>query len=297
MVRKFALLVALLLLSIRINAQNPEASSPLKEMIETEQAFSKTAEVKDTREAFMTFIADDGLLFRPRAVNGKKWMNEHPVPPSDKRPLLAWQPNFAATAAAGDLGFTTGPWEFKDDVKDARASGYGHFVTLWKKQSDGSWKFVVDLGISHPESGGPLTIWKVGKQAKPKAFKAVDPAKETNQLIERDRSYGNETTQSVAMSFLKYATPEVRLYLPDKLPYKDRQTAVAALPMKGVIRYQPLAGDVSRSGDLGYTHGTYEKTSATDATKIVERGNYVRIWEKQEGVWQIALDVTNPVQE
>jgi hypothetical protein len=82
-------------------------------MIETEQAFSKTAEVKDTREAFMTFIADDGLLFRPRAVNGKKWMSEHPVPPSDKRPLLAWQPNFAAVAAAGDLGFTTGPWEFK----------------------------------------------------------------------------------------------------------------------------------------------------------------------------------------
>jgi hypothetical protein len=67
--------------------------------------------------------------------------------------------------------------------------------------------------------------------------------------------------------------------------------------MKGVIRYQPIAGDVSRSGDLGYTHGTYEKISATDATKIVERGNYVRIWEKQEGAWQIALDVTNPVKE
>ena len=99
------------------------------------------------------------------------------------------------------------------------------------------------------------------------------------------------------MSFLKYAASEVRLYLPDKLPLIGRQTAVAVLPMKGVIRYQPIAGDVSRSGDLGYTHGTYEKTSATDATKIVERGNYVRIWEKQEGAWQIALDVTNPVKE
>ena len=297
MVRKFAILTAILLLPLTISAQNPQPSSAFKEMIETEQAFSKTAEVKNTREAFMTFIADDGLLFRPRAVNGKKWMSEHPVPPSERRPLLAWQPNFAAVAAAGDLGFTTGPWEFKDDIKDAKPSGYGHFVTLWKKQGDGSWRFVVDLGISHPESGGPLSIWKVVTQVQPKSFKAVDVVKATDQLIERDRSYGTETTKSVAMSFLKYAASEVRLYLPDKLPLIGRQTAVAALPMKGVIRYQPIAGDVSRSGDLGYTHGTYEKTSATDATKIVERGNYVRIWEKQEGAWQIALDVTNPVKE
>jgi ketosteroid isomerase-like protein len=281
MVRKSAILSALLLLPITINAQKPQPSSPFKEMIETEQAFSKTAELKNARDAFVMFIADDGLLFRPRAVNGKKWMSEHPVPPSDKRPLLAWQPNFAAVAAAGD----------------AKPSGYGHFVTLWKKQSDGSWRFVVDLGISHPESGGPLSIWKVGTQAPPKSFKAVDVIKATEQLIERDRSYGTETTKSVAMSFLKYAASEVRLYLPGKLPLIGRQTAVAALPMKGVIRYQPLAGDVSRSGDLGYTHGTYEKTSAMDGSKIVERGNYVRIWEKQEGGWQIALDVTNPIND
>ena len=102
----------------------------------------------------------------------------------------------------------------KDDIKDAKPSGYGHFVTLWKKQGDGSWRFVVDLGISHPESGGPLSIWKVGTQVPPKSFKAVDVVKATDQLIERDRSYGTETTKSVAMSFLKYAASEVRLYLP-----------------------------------------------------------------------------------
>ena len=64
MVRKFAILTAVLC-SLTVSAQNPQPSSPFKEMIETEQAFSKTAEVKDTREAFMTFIADNGLLFRP----------------------------------------------------------------------------------------------------------------------------------------------------------------------------------------------------------------------------------------
>ncbi|HET9479278.1 MAG TPA: hypothetical protein VFO72_08040 [Pyrinomonadaceae bacterium] len=65
-----------------------QALTPLQEMVRTEQTFSRMAAEKTTREAFMAFIADDGLLFRPGAVNGKKWMLEHPVPPSDKRPLL-----------------------------------------------------------------------------------------------------------------------------------------------------------------------------------------------------------------
>src|SRR6185436_12630587 len=96
-----------------------QAQSALQEMVKTEQAFSKMAEEKNTRDAFMAFIADDGLLFRPGAVNGKKWMIEHPVPPaqnSDKKPLLSWQPAFAGMAASGDMGFTTGPWEAKADI-------------------------------------------------------------------------------------------------------------------------------------------------------------------------------------
>src|SRR4026209_2370117 len=140
-----------------------QAQTPLQEMVQTEHAFARMAAEKNTRDAFMAFIADDGLLFRPGAVNGKKWMIEHPVPPpkdTDKKPLLAWQPKFAGMAASGDMGFTTGPWEAKEDIKDEKPQAYGHFVTVWKKQADGSWKFVVDLGISHPQSGGPQTLWQ-----------------------------------------------------------------------------------------------------------------------------------------
>jgi hypothetical protein len=58
-----------------------QAQSALQDMVQTEQAFSKMAEEQNTRDAFLAFIADDGLLFRPGAVNGKKWMLEHPAPP------------------------------------------------------------------------------------------------------------------------------------------------------------------------------------------------------------------------
>jgi len=287
-------LLSLLLLSVTAQAQ-----TPLQEMIKTEQAFSKMAEEKNTRDAFMAFIADDGVLFRPDAVNGKKWMLEHPVPPSDKRPLLAWQPAFAHMAAAGDLGFTTGPWEAKADRGDANPSGYGHFVTLWKKQPDGTWKFVVDLGINHPMSGGPQRLWQppvdIG-QKQPATVPVVDVAQARRALLDWERAYLERSSKLGLMkAFMSYASPDVRLYRNGSLPFIGRTVSADVLEsVKGTVSWTPRDGDVSRSGDLGYTHGTYEITDA--ANKVTEHGNYLRIWKNEGGVWRVVLDVANPHQ-
>ncbi|HEY2963365.1 MAG TPA: DUF4440 domain-containing protein [Pyrinomonadaceae bacterium] len=285
---KTQILVALLLLSFTVHAQ-----TPLHEMVKTEQAFSRTAAEKNTRDAFMTFIADDGLLFRPTAVNGKQWLREHPVPPSDKHPLLAWQPAFAGMAAAGDLGFTTGPWEFKEDIKDEKPSGYGHFVTLWKKQPDGSWKFVVDLGISHPMSGGPQTLWQPPEQKRPAKFKAVDVAVVRRALLARDAAYLQQNlNEGLLKAFVAHASADVRLYRVGSLPFISRTVSANALgSIRGQVTWTTAGGDVSRSGDLGYTYGTYE---VADAARVTERGSYVKIWKNEGGGWQIVLDVANP---
>ena len=287
---KYILLIVICLV-VQVYAQGQSA---LQEMVTTEQAFSKMAEEKNTRDAFLAFIADDGLLFRPGAVNGKKWMLDHPVPPSDKRPLLAWQPAFAGMSVSGDMGFTTGPWEFKADIKDEKPAGYGHFVTVWKKQADGSWRFVVDLGITHPQSGGPQTLWQPAETNKNTSFKPLDAVTARQSLLDRDRKYAAEQEkQELAKVFPGYASPEVRLYRPGNLPYIGSQAATEALAMtKGQIAWQPIGGDVSRAGDLGYTHGTYEMTDETK--KVTERGSYVRIWRKQGDVWRIVMDVANP---
>jgi len=271
-----------------------QGQSALLEMVKTEQAFSKLAEEQNVRDAFLAFIADDGLLFRPGAVNGKKWMQEHPVPPSDKNPLLAWQPAFAGMSVSGDMGFTTGPWEFKADRSDDKPAGYGDFVTVWKKQADGTWKFVVDLGISHPQSGGPQTLWQPPEATKKTAFKEVDHAVALEALLERDRNYSSaQRKQALATVYPAYAGRDVRLYRRDNLPYIGIQAATQALATtKGPIKWKPIGGDVSLAGDLGYTHGTYEVTD--DTKQVIEKGSYVRIWKKRNGMWRIVMDVANP---
>jgi ketosteroid isomerase-like protein len=279
---KFAVLLIVICFAVVANGQ-----SALQEMVKTEQAFSKMAEEQNTRDAFLAFIADDGLLFRPGAVNGKKWMLEHPAPPpGDKRPLLAWQPAYAGMAVSGDMGFTTGPWEAKADINDQNPQGYGHFVTVWKKQADGSWKFVVDLGISHPQSGGPQTLWTPAETPK-KEFKPVDVPIVRETLLERDRNYAAAVlSRGFAKSYAAYAARAVRLYRANNLPFIGRDAAIEQLSKTtGEFKWTPIGGDVSSAGDLGYTHGTYE---AGD-----ERGSYVRIWKKQNGLWRIVMDVTN----
>jgi len=283
-------IILLLLLSL---ASVVHGQSALQDMVKTEQAFSKMAAEKNARDAFMAFIADDGLLFRPGAVNGKKWMLEHPVPPSDKKPLLAWQPSLAGMSSSGDLGFTTGPWEFKNDVKDEKPAGYGHFVTVWKKQPDGSWKFVVDLGISHPVSGGPQTLWHpTDATRQPKGSIVGDPSS-LKTLLERDRILSEASQQlGSEKAFALYASPQVRLYRPESLPFIGREASVAALAkIKGQFKFETIGGDAARDADLGYTHGTYDLTGVDN--KVIEHGSYLRIWRDLGGLWFVVLQVTN----
>src|SRR5687768_7313068 len=118
------LMVCILLLVANSAAQKSDSGSVLQSLVDAERAFARASEEKGTREAFLAVIADDGILFRPAAVNGKKWLLDHPAPASPKRSSLSWQPRFADISAAGDMGYTTGPWEFREDIKDAKPVGY-----------------------------------------------------------------------------------------------------------------------------------------------------------------------------
>ena len=269
-------------------------------MVATERAFAKTSEEKGTRESFMQFIAEDGILFRPGPVVGKKWMQDHPLPASDKRPLLAWQPTFADISAAGDMGYTFGPWEFKSDIKDQKPAGYGHFATIWKKQADGEWKFAIDLGISHPDSATPVVPWQSEEvRISPSAKVAnIDVSSTRELLINRDREFSKTSAASGANeAFSTYSSESVRLFRNGHLPFVGKGSIAQALTasQQGVLTWQPTAADVSRSGDLGYTYGVYELRSTDPARKLTGKGNYMRFWKQQGGIWRVVLDVDDPL--
>ena len=261
-------------------------------MVATERAFSRMSEEKGIRESFTEFIAEDGILFRPRAVFGKKWMRENPLPASTTRPLLVWQPIFAGISRAGDLGYTTGPWQYKNDIKDAKFSAFGNFMTVWKKQPDGKWKFAVDLGISNPEPKTPARL-TYGVPASGRFTRDAAKGRSDLQNTERDFSKASAKRGSLE-AFLAYAAPDVRVLRNQKQPFIGRKAAVAAWkPLSIEWTWTTQFADVSASGDLGYSYGLYEMRDKP-TNSVTETGNYMRVWKRVNGAWKLILDLTDP---
>jgi ketosteroid isomerase-like protein len=293
------LTVLLLLFSIAllVMAQNPHPGSPIEEMVATERAFAKMSEEKGTTPSFLAFIADDGILFRPKAVKGKQWLLENPPPASDKRPWLKWEPTFAHMAGAGDMGYTFGPWEYRRDIKDAEAVAFGHFLTVWKKQPDGTWKFAVDLGISHPKPDSPVIPlhFAVGNRT-PHGSRRINIAAERAALTTQERATltAGKHYDAQAAFFISNSVRDVRVFREGKFPFVGRSEAMTVLDSRAnAWTWKVEFIDVSRSGDLAYSYGTY-KLAAMGA-KPAETGNYLRVWKKEGHLWKIAVDLANPI--
>jgi ketosteroid isomerase-like protein len=296
-------LVALAVLPALVSlglAQKANESSALESLVNTERAFARTSEEKGTREAFMAFIADDGILFRPTAVRGKQWMTEHPLPQSEKRDLLSWQPTFADVSRAGDLGYTTGPWQYKNDIHDAKPIAFGNFLTVWKKQADGPWKFAIDLGTSNPQPDQPAVQWRPAQNHRRiSPGRLINVASEASTLLARDREFSRASeTRGAQKTFLLYASSEVRVFRNGKHPFLGKKTASTVIPPPvGSWTWVPAFAEVSMSGDLGYTYGTYRMVSLDSSPKATETGNYFRIWKKLGNTWKVVADVADPVPE
>lgn len=267
-------------------------------MVETERAFARMSEVSGTRPSFMAFIEEEGILFRPKAVKGKKWMLEHPLPVSDKRDLLSWGPSFADLASSGDMGYTFGPWQHKRNINDEKPGAWGHFVTIWRKQADGSWKFAVDLGISHPQpteaepilDQSPRRTLENATRLKPKAPRSVILAAE-------EKFSADSIKLGARKAFLAHAAATARVFREGKFPVAGKAAASELLSVNpGLWSWKAEGWDVARSGDLGYSYGSYWLKPA-NANGKPESGNYFRIWRKQNGVWKVVLDLANPIPE
>ena len=291
-----SLLLILLMLAAGSFAQKAvDVQSDLLSLVETERAFARTAASKGVRNSFLEYLADDGVLFRPQPVNGKQYMSARPARPG----LLSWEPTFAYVSRAGDLGYDTGPWEFREKGPDDKPIGHGYFVTVWKKQPDGTWKFVVDIGTSNPPPTSARPSWQppADDVKKKKAAKKVNVESEQVALLNLDREFSRSSVaQGIVDAYLSFIADDVRFYREGAFPVTGKEATRSALASKqGVMNWQPVKAGVSMSGDLGYTYGTYDFKGSGGEGKEAENGGYARIWRKQShGRWKVVLDITNP---
>ncbi|MDX6610881.1 MAG: hypothetical protein QOD75_67 [Blastocatellia bacterium] len=288
------ILVTLASLSSGVS-QKTKPSPALNSLVAAERAFARTSVQKGIRESFLEFFAEDGVNFQPHPVKTRAALLKRPAPAVRPPVVLNWEPAYADISSAGDLGYTTGPYVLTDNSPQKNPPHYGFYFSVWKKQSDGSWKVVIDAGIDTPDHAQRKFPFVA---AAPSGLRRrVGPdSEQPNRLIDRDKEFlAAANAGGLLPAFIDYFDRDGRLHRDGHFPFTDRHAIRSFLLLNPVgMSWQPMYSDMARSGDLGYTYGSYELRDAK--TQKVEKGYYVRVWKRNgNGVWKIALDTLSPL--
>ncbi len=141
------------------SAANPLADTSLNPgkalLLDLEARFAKDVAARGGA-GFASWFADDGMTLGNGAapVVGKEaiaksanWLA--------KDYLLTWTPTDAKMGPSGDIGYTWGHYEGKSkDANGNPVSTSGRYITIWRREKDGTWKVVLDAGANDAPEGG-----------------------------------------------------------------------------------------------------------------------------------------------
>ncbi len=111
-------------------------------LLKADRNFAALSAEKGLKEAYLENIDSNGVLLRPKQlpIAGADAV-DFIIGLKDTGYTLNWKPSNAVVAASGELGYTFGVYEIKSSLIDTLL--YGTYVSIWKKQEDGKWKFVL----------------------------------------------------------------------------------------------------------------------------------------------------------
>ncbi len=105
-------------------------------------------------DKWVSYFAPDGSSYvqgRPVATGPEAIRKEYATASAMPGFALTWTATKADLGASGDIGYTQGTYE----VTVNGATEKGRYVTVWKKQSDGTWKIAQDIGNSEAPPAMP----------------------------------------------------------------------------------------------------------------------------------------------
>jgi len=143
-----AALCALVPASVRADATSGDVRAQL---LSADRAFCANAAKVGVYQAFMAVATPDTKLLSEKSKGFDAVKSGY----GDMSPTatLTWEPSQAEASKAGDLGYTWGRYEYRDRTAAGKPFvETGTYVTIWRRQADGSWKVVLDGGQADPKA-------------------------------------------------------------------------------------------------------------------------------------------------
>lgn len=116
-----------------------------------------------------------------------------------------------------------------------------------------------------------------------------------SELLEQERRFNEQLAQlGPFRAYVALLDPFARLHRQARTPLVEPDSIKAYLSSLARQTSEPLFGDISEAGDLGYTYGRY--AIMLKHANLSEEGYYARVWRRDEASeWRILIDVSNPL--
>ena len=135
------------LMSCKTKTSSAEINELKKKIVKTEKDFENRVKEKGIQQAFYEYADTNAIIKREddRLIKGKEMIKLYYQNPAYLDDSVSWKPDFVEVSNDGTLAYTYGKytWKVKDSVGKI-TEFKGVFHTVWKKQFDGSWKYVWD---------------------------------------------------------------------------------------------------------------------------------------------------------
>ena len=290
-------LLMLMLYATTVFSGDSQLSADLVSLVDTEREFARTSVAQGIRSSFLEYFADDAIVFQPQPVKYKETTGDLPAQADPLAYTLDWQPLYSDVSAAGDLGYNTGPYILTDNSPARRPPQYGFFFSVWKKQTDGHWKVVLDVGIeTNAAYSGPHEL-RTGAVSSTATTTIIDRVAARARLFELEHALQESAhTQGMAGAYSLRLSNNSRLHRNGIQPMLGRKAIVRYLSQNNDSpTWKPLYADIASSGDLGYVYGSYQFIQARSGA-VSEQGYYARVWKRgTDNKWLVVLDTTSPV--
>ncbi len=140
--KKMALLVLFILSACAGRPDGPRIALKANPsaIIAADLGFNRLAQEKGQWTAFRQTMATGAEMFVPQRASAAEFLKGK----TDSASGLKWQPHQVWSSCDGTAGVTHGAWQ--------NAAGLqGSFTTVWWRQSDGSYRWLLDSGMELPQ--------------------------------------------------------------------------------------------------------------------------------------------------
>jgi hypothetical protein len=271
------------LAGVLVPGQSAGDGQSLQRMVAWERAFAAATEQIGIRDGFLTFFSDDSIQIQrgPKValVPAREALAAQPLPQLPLAAKLLWEPYTGHVSADGTLGWLTGGFVSLNQAERVPVR-QGAYFSVWKRQSNGTWRVWLDEGIGLPQ------IWQ-----------GASPFRVAPDPDEGSVGVSNETLADVERSVAGDAAAwrarlatAVRLHREGMMPLVGRDAVLAWADKQGPRRYAVLRTEEAGSGDLAVTIGALDSGAVAKT-----QGSWVRVWKRDlGGRWRIVFQTETP---